>query len=398
MRILHVISNLSPRYGGPPKACFEMARSTAKLGHAVSIYTTNLDGPTELNVPTDSSVYRDGVEIRYFPIQYPRFWGFSLPLAIQLRSAVKEHDIVHIHSLYLFHSQVAAHYCRKHGVPYLIRPHGTLDPVIFQRHRLRKRIMELAFEHRNFKYAAAIHFTAEDEERSAKAHTLGAPGIVIPNGLDLADYENLPAPGTFRARYPETRGKKIILFLGRINFKKGLDILVQAFSAVAQSRDDVRLIIAGPDNDGFEKKVRAWLRGAKVHDRTTFTGMLEGDDKLAVLGDADVFILPSYWENFGFSVVEAMACGVPVIISDRVAIWREVEAEGAGKVAPCNSNSFAEAMLSILNSPDVAELMGESGKTLVRKRFQWSSVALDLENAYRSILSASISNSGVRRT
>jgi hypothetical protein len=86
------VSNLAPRYGGPPKACFEMARSTAKLGHAVSIYTTNQDGPTELNVPTDSSVYRDGVEIRYFPIQHPRFWGFSLPLAIQLRSAVKVHE------------------------------------------------------------------------------------------------------------------------------------------------------------------------------------------------------------------------------------------------------------------------------------------------------------------
>ena len=130
MRILHVLANLAPRYGGPPKACFEMARSVAKLGHAVSIYTTNQDGPTELNVPTDSPVYRDGVEIRYFPIQYPRFWGFSLPLAIQLRSAVKEHDIVHIHSLYLFHDLVAAHYCRKHGVPYLIRPHETLlaDP------------------------------------------------------------------------------------------------------------------------------------------------------------------------------------------------------------------------------------------------------------------------------
>jgi glycosyltransferase involved in cell wall biosynthesis len=111
-----------------------------------------------------------------------------------------------------------------------------------------------------------------------------------------------------------------------------------------------------------------------------------------------VFILPSYGENFGFSVVEAMACGVPVIISDRVGIWREVEAEEAGKVAPCNGNRFAEAMLSLLNSPDVAELMGENGKKLVRKRFQWSSVALDLENAYRSILSGSISNSGVRRT
>jgi glycosyltransferase involved in cell wall biosynthesis len=125
--------------------------------------------------------------------------------------------------------------------------------------------------------------------------------------------------------------------------------------------------------------------------------MLEGDDKLAVLGDADVFVLPSYGENFGFSVVEAMVCGVPVIISDKVAIWREVETGGAGKVAPCNGNSFAEAMLSLLNSPDVAERMSENGKTLVRKRFQWSSVALDLENAYRSILSGALSGVSVAK-
>lgn len=142
MKILHVIANLAPRYGGPPKACFEMARAVANLGHKVTIYTTNQDGPTQLDVPMDQSVFRDGVEIRFFPIQHPRFLGTSLPMAKALSSIIQKVDVVHIHSLYLFHNIIAAHYCRVYNVPYMVRPHGTLDPFLYRRHRFRKSIME----------------------------------------------------------------------------------------------------------------------------------------------------------------------------------------------------------------------------------------------------------------
>ncbi|MHB1407221.1 MAG: glycosyltransferase [Desulfitobacteriaceae bacterium] len=388
MKILHVIANLAPRYGGPSKACFEMARAVARLGHSVSIYTTNQDGPTELDVPTDQPVVRDGVEIRYFPIQHPRFWGFSLPLAMALREAIREYDIVHIHSLYLFHNLVAAHYCRKHGIPYIIRPHGTLDPFLYRRHRLRKRIMELLFENKNIKQAAAVHFTTEDEKKLAEPYIFQRPGIVVPLGLELADYENLPAPGMFRARYPETQGKKLILFFGRLNFKKGLDILARAFGELARARDDVHLVLAGPDNDGFREQVRAWLNEERVLERTTFTGMLQGEHKLAVLHDADMFVLPSYSENFGISVIEAMACGLPVIISDKVNIWREVEAGGAGKVVPCRVEDLQEAILELVEKPELAKQMSSQGKNLVRTRFQWSSIAVALQEAYQYLISA----------
>ena len=138
--MLHVISSLAPRYGGPSKACWEMARAVAQLGHEVSIYTTNQDGPGELAVPLGQPVRREGVEIRYFPIQPPRFWATSLPLALGLRHKIPASDLVHIHSLYFFHSLVAGHYCRQNAIPYLVRPHGTLDPFIYRRHRWRKRL------------------------------------------------------------------------------------------------------------------------------------------------------------------------------------------------------------------------------------------------------------------
>jgi len=387
MKILHVIANLAPRYGGPAKACFEMARAVAGLGHSVSIYTTNQDGPGELNVPLNQPVFKDGVEIRYFPVQHPRFLGFSVPLALALRKTIREYDIVHIHSLYLFHNMVAAHYCRKNNVPYLIRPHGTLDPFLYKRHRLRKSVMEVLFEHRNLKCAASIHFTTEEEKKLAEPYIFQTLGIVVPHGLDLSEYENLPKQGTFRSRHPETRGKKIILFFGRLNFKKGLDILAWAFGQVAKKRDDICLVLAGPDNEGFGDKVRLWLNKEGVLNHAVFTDMLLGKDKLAILQDADMFVLPSYSENFGISVIEAMACGLPVVISDKVNIWREVEESRAGKVAPCDADRFAEIILELLDNPEMARQMGENGKILVQERYQWSKVALAMEVAYRSIIS-----------
>jgi glycosyltransferase involved in cell wall biosynthesis len=389
MRILHVIANLALRYGGPSKACLEMAQAVANLGHTVSIYTTNQDGPTELNAPLTQPIFKNGVEIRFFPIQWPRFWGTSLPLARALREIIQQVDVVHLHSLYLFHSEITAHYCQLYKVPYLVRPHGTLDPFIYNRHRFRKSIMEWLFENKKLKQAAAIHFTTEEEKQLAKPYIFQTPGIVIPLGINLSEYENLPVLGTFKARYPETIGKRIILFLGRINFKKGLDILVQAFAKVVRIHKDVHLVVAGPDNDGFEAKVRGWLTTEKLLERVTFTGMLQGNDKLAVLRDAEMFVLPSYSENFGIAVIEAMACSLPVLISNKVNLWQAVEQAQAGLVASCEVEPVATKMMELLDKPDKAKQMGKNGKVLIKEKFQWHQIGLNLEKVYRKILSNS---------
>lgn len=386
MKILHVIANLAPRYGGPSKACWEMARAVAQLGHEVSIYTTNQDGPGELAVPLYRPVYRDGVEIRYFPIQPPRFWGTSLPLARALRQKIPAVDLVHLHSLYLFHNLVAGHYCRQYAIPYLMRPQGTLDPFIYRRHRWRKRLMELLFEDRNIRRAAALHFTTAEEAELASPFTFQTPGVVVPLGIDNVEFAELPEPGRFRARHPEISDKRIILFFGRVNFKKGLDILVKAFGAVARKREDIHLVIAGPDNEGWGDKVRSWLSDEGLLGRTTFTGMLLGPEKLAVLRDAEMFVLPSYSENFGIAVIEAMAAGLPVIISDKVNIWREVQAGGAGRVIPCDAEALAEQILELMAQPKLAQQMGRRGRTLVQECFQWPRIAQNLAAAYAQII------------
>ncbi len=386
MKILHVIANLAPRYGGPSKACREMARAVAQLGHRVSIYTTNQDGPGILPVPTDRPVWREGVEVRYFPIQSPRYWGTSWPLARALRQEIKTVDLVHVHNLYLFHDLVVGYCCRLLGVPYIIQPHGSLDPFIYWRHRGRKRFMEWVFQNRNIREASAILFTTTRERELAAPFTFGTPGVVVPLGMDLDEFKEMPEPGIFRRRHPEIGDRPIILFFGRINFKKGLDILARAFGAVARQRQDVHLVIAGPDNDGWSARVRPWLEEAGVLGRTTFTGMLLGPDKLAVLKDAAMFVLPSYSENFGIAVIEAMAAGLPVIISDQVNIWQEVAAARAGRVIPCDAAALSDQILDLLAHPEAASQMGRQGRTLVEERFQWPRIGPSLVEAYGRII------------
>jgi glycosyltransferase involved in cell wall biosynthesis len=352
----------------------------------VSIYTTNQDGPGELEVPVGQPVWQEGVTIRYFPIQPPRFWGASLPLALALHRQIPAFDLVHIHSLYLFHDLVAGHYCRRYGIPYLMRPHGTLDPFIHRRHRGRKRLMEYCFENRNIRGAAALHFTTAREAELAAPYTFGTPGLVVPLGVGNDEFATLPEPGSFRRRHPEIGDRRIILFFGRINFKKGLDLLARAFGAVARRRQDVHLVIAGPDNEDWGGRVRAWLEAEGAEARTTFTGMLLGPERLAVLRDASLFALPSYSENFGLAVVEAMAAGLPVIISDQVNIWQEVKAGGAGRVIPCDAAALADQILDLLDRPEAAQQMGRKGRALVQERFQWPQVGRSLAEAYARII------------
>jgi glycosyltransferase involved in cell wall biosynthesis len=246
--------------------------------------------------------------------------------------------------------------------------------------------VEWGFQNRNIRKAEAILFTTANEQELAAPFTFQTPGLVVPLGIDQAEFELMPEPGRFRSRFPEIGDKAIILYLGRVNFKKGLDILAKAFGAVARRRQDVHLVIAGPDNEGWGARVRTWLSEEGVLGRTTFTGMLLGQDKLAVLRDASMFVLPSYTENFGLAVVEAMAAGLPIIISDKVNIWREVESAGAGKVIPCEAGKLSEAILDLLDKPEMARQMGQKGQALVRDEFHWPDIAVRLQEAYTILI------------
>jgi glycosyltransferase involved in cell wall biosynthesis len=384
IRILHVIASLALRTGGPAKAAFDMARAVARLGHEVAIFTTTRELVAAERQAHAIPIMRDGVEIRYFRDHFPRVFATSWPLARALEAAIPQVDIVHLHSLYLFHDWATARICRRHGVPYLLRPHGTLDPYHWRLHRWRKAALEIAFQNRVLREAAALHFTSEEEMRRAAPHAQGTPGVVVPNGLDLSEYAELPPNGEFRAAHPEIGGRRIVLFLGRLNFKKGLDLLVPAFAEAAMAYPDLHLVIAGPD-DGMERPTRQLVQASGLGPRVTFTGMMTGRAKLAALRDAYLFALPSYAENFGIAVAEAMACGRPVVISNQVNIWREIEAAGAGLVGTTDVASVAKQLKALAADPRAAAALGERGKALVAEKFSWARIAHDLEAVYRRL-------------
>ncbi len=398
MRILHVIASIAPRYGGPSVACPALCQELARRGHEVSIYTTNVDGNGHQPIPLAKPLTDKGVEVRYYPgWTIPREYKPSLSLWRALRKKILTVDVVHIYSMYIFSATAAAHFCRKYYVPYLLHPHGTLDPYLLRRHALRKGIYTILLERKRFRHAAAILFNSAEEMRLAAPwltrHMSTASGntrpinAVVPVGVESDWF--VPLDPAVRqqiySRFPSLNGKRLIVFFGRINFKKGLDILARAFAAVARQQPDTHLVIAGPDDGGHSKRVRQWLAEGGVLPQATFTGPLWDKHRCALMQMADVFILPSYSENFGQSVAEAMASGIPVVISDQVNLWPEVRTANAGIIVRCDVEETAQAALTILRNAHVAREMGHRGRRLVHERYTWNAVGAQMEQLYEEI-------------
>jgi glycosyltransferase involved in cell wall biosynthesis len=397
MKILQVISALAPQYGGPSFACPELSKELAELGHQVSLYTTDMDGEGHLKVPTDHPVVSDGVEFHYFRGRnLPGKYIVSRDMWNALRDTVAQFDIAHIWSVYGYSNTVASYWCRRRNVPYVAFPHGSLDPFLRNKNRPRKWIYTKLFSERDYRESSAVMFTTQEEERLAAdwsgLATKESPDsplrIIAYTGIgsEWLQQPDRVAGRRLREKFPKLNGRRLVVYLGRINFKKGLDILARAFSKVARNRDDLHLVIAGPDTGGYEATVRNLLAEGGALDKTTFTGMLTGQERVAVVQEAEVFALPSYTENFGQVVFEAMASGVPVVISDRVNVWHEVLNAGAGKVVPCDADATAKAIGEILDDPATGRQMGASGRQWVVENLPWSIVTARIADAYAEVI------------
>jgi glycosyltransferase involved in cell wall biosynthesis len=314
---------------------------------------------------------------------------FSFELAKWLARNIGEFDVVHVHGLYRFATTYAAYQARRQGVPYVITPHGALDPYLYARSSSGKlgfkRLYERWFDLPNLHAADAIHYTAEEERERTAFLNLRAPSFVVPNGLDWDRYRALPARGALRARWGLGEAP-LALFLGRLHFKKGLDLLIPAFDALRQRVPGVQLVIAGPENDDYGQQVRGWVRERGLEDTVHFVGPLEGTDVLQAYVDADVFALPSYTENFGMTVAEAMACALPVVISDQVNIHAEVSGAGAGLVTACDAGEVTAALELLLRDAERRRAMGAAGRRLVQERFTWPAIVEQLTAEYQKVI------------
>ncbi|WP_235276577.1 glycosyltransferase [Methylacidiphilum kamchatkense] len=376
-------------------ACLDQSKALASLRHQITIYTTNDNVDSLSDIPLKQPINKDGYQIYFFPLTYAfiaplRKYYFSIPLMQALHNTISLFDLVYIFSLYRFPPTIAALYARSFRVPYIMNPHGFLYPFLFRKNRLLKLPHELFFDFPNLHHASAIHYTSQEEKELVSPLKIKSPGIIIPLGIKIEEYQHTHK-GKFRILHPYLLRQKILLFMGRINFKKGLDLLIPSFARIIQEYNNI-LFIAGPDNEGYGKKVSAWVKQYNLEKKVIFTGMVTGDQKIALLSDADIFILPSYTENFGIAVVEALAMGTPVIISNKVNIWREIRDADAGIVVSCNVEEITKACLDLLKDDTRRNAMGANGRKLVEKCFVIEKTAKMLEKHFMQLINSNKSH------
>jgi len=381
MRILCLLPVYHPaaQFGGFVSCTHNLNRALVEQGHEVEVYTTNAGNA---KVPINQQVIVDGVKVTYF--SYFAFfdfltsigWHFSPKMAQEIKKQLPKFDYVIINVIWNYPTLVAAKWCRKYRIPYIIEPHGALYPYAMHKKYWKKVVYFNLFVRNILKRASAIFYTTHDELLKTH-HYLGLKNraVIVPNGLHLAEFNNLPIKSDLIDSYPQLKNKRIVLYLGRMHQKKGLDLLIKAFAQLTKEEKNIFLLIVGNDEGGYIRKVHRWIKAENITDKVLFTGLLIGREKLAAYCGSDVFVLPSYNENFGMTVVEAMACGVPVVISDQVGLYEEVKRGKAGIITKCNVQSIVTGIKSVLDNHTRSHDLSIRGKNMVKRYYDIRTVA-----------------------
>lgn len=391
LRILQVVSAYYPavRYGGPIRSVHGLSVALARRGHDVHVYTTTLDGASDLDVPVDQPMDLEGVRVHYFRVPMCRRLAWAPGLKARLRESIRDFDAVHIHAVYLWPMVAAAREAARAGIPYVMAPRGMLiREAINRKSRWTKTAWIHLLERKSLANASAVHVTADIEAAELRSLGLPAPHVTcIPNGVEAPrEFESLSA-GPFRD-LPQS----YVLFLSRINWKKGLDRLITAW----QSLRGVPLVIAGNDEDGYENKLKEQVRSMGLTETIRFLGPIEDAHKWALYKEARLFVLPSYTENFGNVVAEAMAMGCPVAVTPEVGIASMVRATGAGIVVDGAPREFSRAVSALLADPARLRDMASRGRTAARELLSWDAVAASAETLYREVIDERLTPEPVR--
>jgi len=425
MKLLCVVPSYWPafQYGGPIYSVHNFNKALVRKGVDVTVYTTcvGLGDKVPINQETDV----DGVKVTYF--SFTRFfefmgttgWQFSLSMTKALKRNLKVFDIVYIIAIWNYPIAASVYYCRKFEKPYIISPRGALYSYTINKKSWKKWPYYKFIVNKGLRCATAIHYTTEDE--AEKCHSsLGLKNrtFVIPNGIVKSEFNCLPAKKSLKERYPVLKNKKVILFLGRVHWIKGIDILIKAYARLVKERDNVHLLIIGNDEEGYKEKIKGWIKdygmecmdhesddnpyktvkdtspGARRLDiketmkdvHVTFIGMIGGKEKLEAFAGSDIFVLPSYSENFGMAVVEAMVCGIPVVISNKVGICKEVEKSNAGIVVETSPESFYKGIKALLDCEDLRKEVTENANSLVTGYYDIDGVGDKMFEAFQEVL------------
>jgi len=382
-----VIPSLSPLRGGPSFALPLMANGLADLGVSVDVVTTDDDGPAgRRNLPLGCAVTDGRVTYRYFA-RTTSFYTSSWSLTAWLARHVRGYDLVHIHALFSYAALPASLAAYRSGVPYIVRPLGTLSRwSVEQRRPLLKRLSYGVLESRIVRQAAAMHYTSGQEQREAEMLGISTRPVVIPVPIDAGAFAHPPSRDHVAGLVPLAASRPFLLYLSRLDRKKGLDLLIPAFADVHVRHPQVLLVIAGSGDPVLAREVRDEVGRRGLDGDVVFVGHVDGDQKQALLAHAAAFVLPSYGENFGIAPVEAMAAGVPVVITDRVGIAPDVAAALAGLVVRPDASAIARALNRVIEDPNLTARLAANARSLAGSRYAIPVVATELLQAYESVV------------
>ena len=384
MKILIVIPALGNVYGGTSKIVLELAESIGKLGVNVDVVATNANGEKTLDVDLNQWIIQKHYRVRYFSYLDFLDYKFTLSMSQWLFSNVSSYNLVHTHAIFSYPVLVAYWMCQLHKIPYLATPHGMLEPWALAYKIWKKKLYFNWLEKPALQKASAIQMLAAPEAERIKNLDLKPPLVIVPNGIHREDFASLPDPEIFYQQFPETKNKRLIIFLGRIDPKKGLDLLAPAFAQAYQKFPDTHLIIAGPDNTGFLPTAQSYFIKAGCSHAVTLTGMLTGNIKYAALAAAKIYVAPSYSEGFSMSVLEGMAAGLPCVITTGCNFPEAGEAEAA-IIVNIDVGSIAKAIIQLLKDDQKAKNLGNCARQFILDNYTWDKIALKMVSVYEDI-------------
>jgi glycosyltransferase involved in cell wall biosynthesis len=387
MKVLHVIPWVGPVRGGPPQAVLEIVPAQNKLGIQAEIVTTNDNGPGLLDVPLATLTQFQGAPTRFFPRWSPKFrplrdFVISRPLGQWLRQHMQDYDLVHVHAMFTYPSTMAMCIARRQGIPYINRPLGLLCQWSLRQSPLRKRIFLATMERANLNGSRGLECTAEQEVEEAQPLGLTAPFQVLPFGL------HMPAPipnarRLLREKFHLPAERPVVLFLSRLHPKKGLDLLLDALELMPDL--DFTLIAAGSGEQTYEASLRARIQEGPLAGRVILPGFAQGADKDLLFQGADVFALTSHSESFAIAALEALAAGIPAVLTPGVPLASLVKKHQLGAMVEMDAKQIAEALRALLTQgPDAQR--SERSRLIVEENFTWEIIAQRSVELYEAVL------------
>lgn len=388
MKILYVVSGFAPAWGlgGVVRSSYELSKKMALKGHDVTVYATDIfDHKTRIDYKYKNW---DGVKAYYFRtcsnFLAKRQINFSPQLAYELLNNIKNFDIVHIHEYRTVNSTLAAYFAKKNNVPYILQARGALPTYIGRKNF--KRVYDLLFGYNILNNVSKVIALNKMEAEQYKFMGIDESKIeIVPNAINISKYENLPDKGSFKTKYNIKDDEEFILYLGRIHKIKGIDILVDAFSDLSKEFNNLKLVIVGPDDDGSLQNLKEMVENLNLGNKVLFTGPLYESEKLEAYIDSEVYVLPSIYEIFSNTVIEACFCGTPVVITDRCGIADFIDGR-AGCVVGYDKDQLYQGIYEILTNEKLKEKFGLEGPRLIIEKFSLDNTANKVEDVYNKLL------------